>query len=155
MFTLLKGATIYSPEYLGKKDMLFCSDRIILIDDNIAAAMLNDVEVIACSDRIILPGFIDLHVHIAGAGGEGGYITRTASADAQDILRNGTTTVVGILGADSITRSVANLFATAKQLEQQGLSTYIYTGSYQVPITTLTGSIQSDMVFVDKVIGVG
>jgi len=155
MFTLLKHATVYSPEYLGKKDILFCFDKIVSIDDSIAGSALKNVEVLDCSDRIVFPGFIDLHVHIAGGGGEGGYITRTSSADAQDILKNGITTVVGILGADSITRNVANLFAKAKQLELQGLSTYIYTGSYQVPIATLTGSIQSDMVFVDKVIGVG
>lgn len=155
MFTLLKNATVYSPDYLGKRDMLFCFDRIVSIDESINAPMLKDVEVIDCSGRIVFPGFIDLHVHIAGGGGEGGFITRTSSADAEDILPNGVTTVVGILGADSTTRNVANLFAKAKQLELQGLSTYIYTGSYQVPIVTLTGSIQSDMVFVDKVIGVG
>jgi len=155
MFKLLKGATVYSPEYLDKKDLLFCLDKIISIEDNIDVSTLKNIEVIDCSDRIIFPGFIDLHVHIAGGGGEGGYSTRTASADAQDILRDGVTTVVGVLGADSITRNVANLFATAKLFELQGLSTYIYTGSYQVPIATLTGSIQSDMVFVDKVIGVG
>ena len=37
----------------------------------------------------------------------------------------------------------------------EGLSTYIFTGAYQVPVVTLTGSVQNDMVFVDKVIGVG
>lgn len=155
MLTILKHATVYSPEYLGKKDILFCFDKIVSIDDNIDASYLKNVEVIDCSERIIFPGFIDLHVHIAGGGGEGGYITRTSSADAMDILQSGVTTVVGILGADSITRNITNLFAKAKQLELQGLSTYIFTGSYQVPIVTLTGSVQSDMVFVDKVIGVG
>lgn len=155
MFTLLKDATVYSPDYLGKKDILFCIDRIISVDNGIDASMFKNVEVIDCSNRIVFPGFIDLHVHITGGGGEGGYITRTASADAKDILQNGVTTVVGILGADGITRNVANLYAKAKQLELQGLSTYIYTGSYEVPVITLTGSIQSDMVFVDKVIGVG
>lgn len=155
MFTLLKNATVYSPDFIGKKDILFCLDKIIFIDNDINGSTLNNIKVIDCSDKLIFPGFIDLHVHITGGGGEGGYLTRTDSADALEILTSGITTVVGILGADSITRNVANLFAKAKQLELQGLSTYIYTGSYQVPVTTLTGSIQSDMVFVDKVIGVG
>lgn len=155
MFTLIKNATIYSPDYLGKKDMLFCFDRIALIDDAIDVSVLKDVEIIDCSNCIVFPGFIDLHVHIAGGGGEGGYITRTVSAEANDILHNGTTTVVGVLGADAITRNVAGLYAKAKQLEMQGLSTYIFTGSYQVPIVTLTDNIQSDIVFVDKIIGIG
>jgi len=155
MFTLLKNANVYSPDYLGKKDILFCFDRIVSIDNAINTSMFKNAEVIDCSDRIIFPGFIDLHVHIAGGGGEGGYSTRTKEAEAAEILQNGVTTVVGVLGTDSITRNVPNLYAKAKQLELEGLSTYIFTGSYQVPIITLTGSVQSDMVFVDKVIGVG
>jgi beta-aspartyl-dipeptidase (metallo-type) len=155
MFTLLKNATVYSPDYLGRKDILFCFDKIVSVEDGINASGLSDVQIVDCRDRIIFPGFIDLHVHITGGGGEGGYLTRTNSAKAKEILNNGTTTVVGVLGADSVTRSVENLYAKARQLELQGLSTYMYTGSYQVPVTTLTGSIQSDMVFVDKIIGVG
>lgn len=155
MFTLLKNATIYSPDYLGKKDILFCFDRIALIDDSIDTSVLKNVEIIDCSENIIFPGFIDLHVHIAGGGGEGGYVTRTSSVDAKEIIQNGVTTVVGVLGADGVTRNVASLYAKAKQLEMQGLSTYMYTGSYQIPLITLTGSVQSDMVFIDKVIGVG
>lgn len=155
MFSLLKNATVYSPDFLGKKDILFCFDRIASIDTNINASMLKDVRIIDCSGKIIFPGFIDLHVHITGGGGEGGYTTRTFAAKAKEILNTGITTVVGVLGADGITRNVASLYAQAKQLELDGLSTYIYTGSYQVPVITLTGSIQSDMVFVDKVIGVG
>jgi len=155
MFTLLKNAAVYSPEYLGKKDILFCFDKIIAIDDDISEPLIKNTKIIDCSSKIIFPGFIDLHVHIEGGGGEGGFGTRTGFAAAEDILSSGITTVVGILGADSVTRTIANLFARARQLELDGLSTFIYTGSYQVPVATLTGSIQSDMVFVDKIIGVG
>lgn len=155
MFTLLKKAAVYSPEYLGKKDILFCYDKIVAIDEEISELSIKNTEVIDCSGKIVFPGFIDLHVHIDGGGGEGGYTTRTDAADAKDILSNGTTTVVGILGADSVTRNAASLYARARRLELDGLSTYMYTGSYQVPVTTLTGSIQSDIVFVDKIIGVG
>ncbi len=155
MFTLLKEASIYSPDFLGKKDILFCFDKIAAIKNSIDASAFDDVEVLDCSNKLILPGFIDLHVHITGGGGEGGFSTRTPSAKAEEILKTGVTTVVGVLGADGVTRSVENLYAQAKQLEAGGLSTYMYTGSYQVPVVTLTGSIQKDIVFVDKIIGVG
>ncbi len=155
MFTLLKKASIYSPDFLGKKDILFCFDKIAAVKNSVDVSMLDDVEVVDCSNKIILPGFIDLHVHITGGGGEGGYSTRTNSAAAVDILKTGVTTVVGVLGADGVTRTVANLYAQAKQLEAEGLSTYMYTGSYQVPVITLTGSVQNDLVYVDKIIGVG
>ncbi len=155
MFTLLKEASIYSPDFLGKKDILFCFDKIAAVKNTVDVSMLDDVEVVDCSNKIILPGFIDLHVHITGGGGEGGFSTRTNSAAAVDILKTGVTTVVGVLGADGVTRNVANLYAQAKQLEAEGLSTYMYTGSYQVPVITLTGSVQNDLVYVDKIIGVG
>lgn len=155
MFTLLKEASIYSPDFLGKKDILFCFDKIAAIKNSMDPSALDDVEVLDCSNKLIFPGFIDLHVHIAGGGGEGGFSTRTPSAKADEILKTGVTTVVGVLGADGVTRSVENLYAQAKQLEAGGLSTYMYTGSYQVPVVTLTGSIQKDIVFVDKIIGVG
>lgn len=155
MFTLLKDATVYTPDYLGKKDLLFCFDKIVLIDNSINSPLLDNVKVIDCTDKIVLPGFIDLHVHITGGGGEGGYKTRTKEIEAQELLKNGITTVVGVIGTDGVTRSMESLYAKAKQLELDGLTTYIYTGSYHVPVITLTGSIQNDMVFVDKIIGVG
>ena len=140
---------------MGIGDILCCNDKIAAIKSSIDVTGLEAVEVINCSKQIILPGFIDLHVHITGGGGEGGFTTRTSAAVAADILKTGVTTVVGVLGADGITRSVENLYAQAKQLEAEGLTTYMYTGSYQVPVITLTGSIQKDIVFIDKIIGVG
>lgn len=155
MFKLLKNAEVYTPDYLGKKDILLCFDRIACIGEHIDSSMFHTVELVDCSEKIVFPGFIDLHVHITGGGGEGGYTTRTAEIKATELLKSGITTVVGVLGTDGITRSMQNLYAKAKQLELEGLTTYIYTGSYQVPVVTLTGSIQQDMVFVEKVIGVG
>ncbi len=155
MFKLLKDATVYSPEFIGNKDILLCFDKVALIEDKINPTGLKDVEIVNCDGKIVFPGFIDLHVHITGGGGEGGFTTRTEEAKAEDILKYGITTVVGVLGADGVTRNMQNLYAKARQLELEGLSTYIYTGSYQVPVITLTGNIQNDMVFVDKVIGVG
>ena len=155
MFKLLKDATVYSPEYLGKKDILLCCDKVALIEDNINPTGFKGVEIVNCDGKMVFPGFIDLHVHITGGGGEGGFTTRTEEAKVADILKYGITTVVGVLGADGVTRNMPNLYAKARQLELEGLSTYIYTGSYQVPVITLTGSVQNDMVFVDKVIGVG
>ena len=155
MFKLFRNAEVYAPYYLGKKDVLTCCDKIISIEDNINFNLEQKIDVIDCNDMYLFPGFIDLHVHITGGGGEGSYTTRTKEVMAKDLLCYGVTTVVGVLGADGVTRSMANLFAKAKQLEQEGMSSYIYTGAYQVPVPTITGNVQTDMIFVDKVIGVG
>ena len=50
---------------------------------------------------------------------------------------------------------MTSLLAKARALEVEGVSTFIFSGSYEVPVRTLTGSVRSDLVLVDKVIGAG
>lgn len=50
---------------------------------------------------------------------------------------------------------MSSLLAKARALEEEGISAYIYTGSYQFPIQTLTGNCRDDLILIDKVIGVG
>ena len=102
-----------------------------------------------------MPGLIDAHVHILGGGGEGGYRTRTPEIMLSDIICGGVTTVVGCLGTDGTTRTMTNLIAKARGLEEEGITAYIYTGSYQIPVRTLTGSVADDLILLDKVIGTG
>jgi beta-aspartyl-dipeptidase (metallo-type) len=72
-----------------------------------------------------------------------------------DAVRGGVTTVVGCLGTDGVTRSMAGLLAKARGLDEEGISTFVYTGHYAVPVCTLTGSIEQDLLLIDKIIGVG
>lgn len=155
MFKLLKRGECYAPKFLGKKDILVAFNKIYKIDENITTDNLIDVEIIDCTDKIICPGFIDQHLHITGGGGEEGFISRIPEIKFSDILTAGITTVVGLLGFDSITRNVEGLLAKARALEAEGLNTYIYTGSYGIPTATITGKVIKDLTLIDKVIGVG
>ncbi|MCX7745885.1 MAG: beta-aspartyl-peptidase [Clostridia bacterium] len=155
MFTLLKNAQCYVPEYQDKKDILIVYDKILKISENIPADNLWDMEVIDCSEKIICPGLIDQHVHITGGGGEEGPISRIPEIMLSEIATAGVTTLVGVLGVDNITRSIAGLLAKAQALDQEGITTYIYTGSYSVPTATMTGKVMTDIAIIDKVIGVG
>ncbi len=110
---------------------------------------------ISGSGLVAVPGLVDAHVHLAGGGGEGGYATRTPELGLGDAIRGGITTVVGCLGTDGVTRSLPSLLAKALGLEEEGLSTFILTGSYGVPLVTLTGSVERDLLLVEKVVGVG
>lgn len=157
MVTLLRGADICAPERLGQQDILIEGRKITFIGHVPAEAVQNlpNATVIDVHGLTAVPGFIDPHVHIAGGGGEGGYANRTPEISVSDIVGAGVTTVVGCLGTDGVTRSHADLLAKARGLEAEGISTYIYTGSYQVPARTLTGTVVDDVVLIDKVIGVG
>ena len=157
MLKLLKNGELYSPEYLDKMDLLIANNKIAAIGKNLSASFSDniDFEIIDCSDKLVVPGFIDGHVHITGGGGEGGYKTRTPEIKLVDITSCGVTTVIGCLGTDGITRSMEALYAKAKALEEEGISTYIFSGSYRLPPVTITGDIMKDILLIDKVIGAG
>lgn len=156
MLKLIKNGTVYSPTYLGKKDILIVGDKIGFIVDNLQVPEnFVHIEIIDAKGKYVVPGFIDSHVHIAGGGGEGGFKTRTPEIQLTDITLGGVTTVVGVLGTDGTTRNGDNLLAKARGLEEEGITTYMYTGSYQVPTRTITGSVLDDIVLIDKVIGAG
>lgn len=155
MFKLLKNGRCFLPEDAGYKDILIAFDRICRIEENILPDILPEVEVIDCSDCLVCPGFIDQHVHITGGGGEQGPVSRIPEIMLSELVEAGVTTVVGVLGFDSVSRSIAGLLAKARGLEAEGLTSYIYTGSYGSPTETLTGRVLTDIVLLDKVLGVG
>lgn len=156
MLKLIKNGEVYAPDYLGKKDILLVGGKIGYIQDKISIPKdFVDIDIIDASGKYVVPGFIDSHVHICGGGGEGSFKTRTPEIQLTDIILGGVTTVIGLLGTDGTTRTMSNLIAKANGLEEEGITTYIYTGSYQVPIRTVTGSVQDDIILLDKVIGVG
>jgi beta-aspartyl-dipeptidase (metallo-type) len=59
------------------------------------------------------------------------------------------------LGTDDVSRRPETLLAKAMQLEQEGISAYIYSGSYHLPPATVTGSLRKDIALIPKVVGIG
>ncbi len=151
----IKNTIVYAPKCLGKKDVLIGGGNILKIGTDLPAEKAYDVTVIDGTGKILIPGLIDSHVHILGGGGEGGAKTRTPEIMLSDIIKGGVTTVVGCLGTDGCTRTMSNLLAKAKGLEEEGITTYAYTGSYQVPVRTITGNILDDIILFDRIIGTG
>ncbi len=152
---LIKNAEVYSPESLGAMDVLIGGGQILKMGHDLPPQEAYGVDVIDGEGKVLMPGLIDAHVHILGGGGEGGAKTRTPEIMLSDITSGGVTTVVGCLGTDGCTRTMSNLLAKAKGLEEEGITTYVYTGSYQVPVRTLTGKIMDDIILLEKVVGTG
>ncbi|WP_077358511.1 beta-aspartyl-peptidase [Virgibacillus halodenitrificans] len=158
MFILIKNGKIYAPQYLGKKSILISENKIIKvgdIDEETLYQLGVDIKVIDAAESLIFPGLIDPHVHLIGGGGEGGFATRTPEIQLSEIIKSGITTMVGLLGTDGTTRHMTSLLAKARGLEEEGITTYIYSGNYHVPTPTITSSIKDDVILIDKVIGAG
>lgn len=149
---LIKNARVYAPAPLGRMDILVAGGRIAAMEEALDPR-LPGVEVLDAAGKTAVPGFIDQHVHITGGGGEGGLHTRVPELQLSAALRAGVTTLVGVLGTDSITRSVEGLVAKAKALTNEGITAYCLTSAYQYPPLTLTGSVMKDIVFVSEILG--
>jgi len=152
----LVGGEVYSPEYLGRKDILVVGEKILSLYNNVPSELLShlNARVIDVTGFIVVPGFVDQHVHIAGAGGEGGPLFRTPPTSLSQLVSSGITSVVGLLGTDGVTRSPVDVLMKARQLKEEGISAWMYTGSYQLSPPTITGSVARDIVLIEEVVGV-
>ena len=152
----IRRAQCLAPDPIGVSDIVIGAGRILAMGTDLDARGLGlEVDVIDADDLIACPGLVDSLVHISGGGGEGGFATRTPALDARDAIAGGVTTLIGALGTDDVTRTHADLLACARALGGHGLTAYALTGSYRVPVRTLTGHVRDDLVLVPDFIGVG
>ncbi len=155
MLTLLRHAEVYAPSRLGTLDVLVAGGTIVALGRNIEPPRNVPCDDIDLAGARLVPGLIDAHVHLAGGGGESGPQSRVPPVALSDLTTAGVTTCVGLLGTDTTTRSMESLVARALGLREEGVSAYCWTGGYAVPPRTLTGSVRSDIVFVDPIVGAG
>ena len=153
---LFRNAQVLAPDPLGVVDVLVAGGAIAAIGPDLALPPPGwPVEIMDCAGAWLAPGFVDAHAHLGGGGGEGGARTRVPPVAFTDFTLAGVTTVVGLLGTDCTTRSLADLLAAARGLEELGLTALCYTGGYVVPPLTLTGSVRGDSVHIDRIVAVG
>jgi beta-aspartyl-dipeptidase (metallo-type) len=156
-FLLIRSGEIYAPEYKGKQDLLIGAGKILVMEEEIDIEWIRRLnpQVIEAEGKWIIPGFIDGHVHIAGAGGEGGPATRTPELSLEDMVSAGVTTVVGCLGTDGFARSPVSVLMKVKALRAEGVSAWMLTGAYQLPSPSITGEVAKDIIFFEEIIGAG
>lgn len=154
---LIRNAGVYAPEPLPSCDVLVIGDRIAAVAPKIDPPRIPGLEPVEidATGRLLVPGLVDALVHVSGGGGEAGFASRTPPLDPAHALRHGTTTVVGCLGTDAVTRTHADLLATCRSLTEHGVTAWCLTGSYALPAPTLTGSIETDLLWIPEMIGIG
>src|SRR5215203_391083 len=155
MFTIIEGGDLYAPEPRGVQSLLLIRGaiaRIGKVDRRAVEALGLPVEVIDAAGCVVAPGIVDPHEHLIGGSGERGFASQTPEVALSELIAGGITTVVGCLGVDTTTRTMAALVAKAKGLNDEGLTAYVYSGGYDVPPASLTGSLRADLLFVDQVI---
>ena len=62
---ILKNANLVSPDKIIKADVLFVGEKIKAVGQDLA---FSGEEVLDCSDKFVLPGLIDVHVHFRDPG---------------------------------------------------------------------------------------
>lgn len=149
---LVKNVEVYSPSYIGRKDVLICNEKIEMIADKIEN-IPEKCQILEGEGMLLTPGLIDQHVHVTGGGGEGSFHTRTPEMQLSEMIENGITTIVGLFGTDGYTRSVENLYAKTAALNEEGVTAYMMTGSYEYPGPTITGQPDRDIIFIKEILG--
>jgi beta-aspartyl-dipeptidase (metallo-type) len=155
---ILKNAEVYNPQPIGRQDILCLGGRVVKVGDiktEHYEALDIPCEILDLKGAIVFPGLIDSHEHIIGGSGERGYKSRSPEIVISEIIRGGITTLVGCIGVDTYTRNMESLLAQAKVYNEEGLTAFIWSGGYNVPPKTITGSLTQDMILIPEVIGAG
>jgi beta-aspartyl-dipeptidase (metallo-type) len=158
MFTLIENGELYVPEPVGIQSLLIANERIAKIgkvDGKRLSEAGADCEVVDATGCVIVPGFIDPHSHLIGAAGENGFGSRTPEIPLSQLASAGITTVIGVIGTDTTTRHMTTLLAKVRELEAYALTSYMYTGGFQLPPVTITSDVKDDLILIDKILGVG
>jgi len=156
MITWIRGGEVLGPEPLGTLDILLAGEQILALAKPGSVSLGGlEVDEIDASGLLVLPGMVDSHVHLIGGGGEGGPATRAPEIRIEEIVGGGVTTVIGCLGTDGITRHQSSLMAKARGLEAEGITAFVFVGSYELPVQNITGSVRSDLALLPFVLGAG
>ena len=148
---LIENGDVFDPAPRGRTTIVVAGGRIEKIGDADASSFSpRRIDATGC---IVTPGLIDCHIHLIGGSGEQGFASASGPLSADELLANGTTTVVGLLGTDTTTKTLPSLLAKVKALREQGLNALMWTGGYDA--RSLMGCVRDDVVLFEEIIGAG
>ncbi|MBV8518667.1 MAG: amidohydrolase family protein [Acidobacteria bacterium] len=152
---VVTNADLYDPAPRGRTTIVAAGGRIEKIGELDARELARNLDctIVDASGCIVTPGLIDPHTHLIGGSGEKGFASASAPIDASELLANGITTVAGLLGTDTTTKTLPALLARVKALRERGVNAHMWTGGYDARF--LTTSVRDDIILIDEIIGAG
>ena len=148
---IIENADVFTPAPAGRMTIVVAGDRIEKLGAVDATSF--DPQVLDASGCIVVPGLIDPHIHLIGGSGEKGFASATPAIPASELRKAGITTVVGLLGTDTTTKTLPSLLARVKALRQEGFNAWMWTGGYDA--RPLTENVRDDVILIEEIIGAG
>ena len=66
---LIKNANLYDPDPKGIRDILIVDEKVFSVAEHIDPPELSaPVEVVSADGKMVIPGYVDQHVHVIGGG---------------------------------------------------------------------------------------
>ena len=59
------------------------------------------------------------------------------------------------MGTDGTSRHNESLLAKARGLTHEGITAYMLTGSYEIPLHNMTGDVRRDIILINECLGIG
>src|SRR4051794_25487188 len=138
MMLLIENGEVFAPEHRGVCSLL-CSSMIAqVLPQGLLLPQGLKFEVVNAKGCYVVPGFVDPHANLVGAGAEQGFTARTPEITSDELINAGITTVVGTLGCDIVGCNLLNLLTKTMQLYEAGLTALMYTGPFEVPPPSIT-----------------
>ncbi len=159
MLKKLRGGKVYNNRRWIKMDVMLAASKILGFENvtNVTedSNVSKKIQVLDCENAFVVPGFIDSQACLVGGSGEEGFLSQPPRITVEECIAGGITTTIGCIGVDTMTRTMSNLFAAVRAFKEAGMSAYAYSGGYEIPPSTLTGNLRSDIFYVDEIIGAG
>jgi beta-aspartyl-dipeptidase (metallo-type) len=151
----VEHGTVLTPDPIGPANIVCAGGRI----EKISSALTRDdvrafdPQYVDASGCLVVPGLIDCHIHLIGGSGEKGFASATSAITARDLLAAGITTVVGLLGTDTTTKTLPGLLAKVKALREEKINAWMWTGGYDA--RSFFDELRDDIVLIEEIIGAG
>jgi beta-aspartyl-dipeptidase (metallo-type) len=156
VFLMIRNGHVYDPEDVGVADLLVAGGKIVQVGPGLPALpdWLGPIVEVDASGKRVVPGFIDSHLHLTGGGGNDSYASRIPDLQLSDLTRAGITTAVSCLGVDPIAKTLDSMLMKALGMEEEGITTFIYAGSFVFGEPTFFGDLRRDLTLIEKMLGI-